>query len=154
MLYLIWHRILFFKLLTYENKCIKTFWVTVNFPDYITTFWISTLYNHWHFYSKPQLPIYIKYERTFSLFVPLGYILISIILPESIIFKWYFNSHPRICFIDFRYTDGLPPHTYHLPECAQTRNLQPEYVPWQGIKPTIFWCMGRSSNQLNHTSRA
>ena len=39
---------------------------------------------------------------------------------------------------------------------APTResNLQPRYVPWPGIKPPDFWCLGRLSNQLSHQARA
>ena len=31
--------------------------------------------------------------------------------------------------------------------------LQPGYVPWPGIKPTTFQCMGGHSKQLSHTSQ-
>lgn len=33
-------------------------------------------------------------------------------------------------------------------------NLQPSYMPWQGIEPTTFWYMGWCSNQLKHLVRA
>ena len=33
-------------------------------------------------------------------------------------------------------------------------NLQPRYVPWAGIEPVTFWCMGQHSNQLRHLARA
>ena len=36
----------------------------------------------------------------------------------------------------------------------QGSNPQPRYVPWPGIEPATFWCMGRCSNQLNHLARA
>ena len=29
-------------------------------------------------------------------------------------------------------------------------NSQPRHVPWLGIEPPAFWCMGRHSNQLSH----
>ena len=32
-------------------------------------------------------------------------------------------------------------------------NPQPWYVLWLGIEHTIFWCMGRCSNQLSHPAR-
>ena len=32
-------------------------------------------------------------------------------------------------------------------------NLQPRYVPWLGIEPATFWCMGWCSNQLSHPAR-
>ena len=35
----------------------------------------------------------------------------------------------------------------------QGLNLQPKYVPWQGIKPPASWRMGQCSNQLNHTGQ-
>ena len=31
-------------------------------------------------------------------------------------------------------------------------NLQPRHMPWLGIKPGTFWCIGWGSNQLNHIS--
>lgn len=34
--------------------------------------------------------------------------------------------------------------------CALCLNLQTGYVPWQGIKPETFQCMGWCSNQPNH----
>ena len=33
-------------------------------------------------------------------------------------------------------------------------SLQPSYVPWPGIKPTVFRCIGRLSSQLSHVARA
>ena len=32
-------------------------------------------------------------------------------------------------------------------------NLQPRYVPWPGITPTTFWCMGQHSSQQSHTDK-
>ena len=36
----------------------------------------------------------------------------------------------------------------------QGPNLQLRYVPWLGIKPSTFWCVGWCSNQLSHLARA
>ena len=36
----------------------------------------------------------------------------------------------------------------------QGSNPQPTNVPRLGIKPSFFWCMGRSLNQLSHPARA
>ena len=43
--------------------------------------------------------------------------------------------------------DWLPPYTPY-----QGPNSQPRHVPPPGIEPATFWCMGRRSNQLSHTS--
>ena len=32
-------------------------------------------------------------------------------------------------------------------------NKQSWYVPWPGIEPSTFWCMGQHSNQLSHTGQ-
>ena len=41
------------------------------------------------------------------------------------------------------------------PMCPnQGLNLQLRYVPWPGIEPKTFWCMGQCSNQLSHPARA
>ena len=32
----------------------------------------------------------------------------------------------------------------------QGSNPQPSSVPWPGIEPATFWCMGQCSNQLSH----
>ena len=36
----------------------------------------------------------------------------------------------------------------------RTSNPQPRYVPWLGIEPAHFWCMGWCSNQPSHLARA
>ena len=36
----------------------------------------------------------------------------------------------------------------------QGLNLQLRYVPWPGVEPKTFWCMGQCSNQLSHPARA
>ena len=33
-------------------------------------------------------------------------------------------------------------------------NLKPRYVPWPGMEPATFWCLGQCSNQLSHPARA
>ena len=70
------------------------------------------------------------------------------------IFFSFFNSHPKICYW-FKErgrereisVDG-PPHT---PQ--QGLNPQSRYVPWLGIKPATFWCVGLCSNQPSHRPR-
>ena len=32
-------------------------------------------------------------------------------------------------------------------------NLQPRYVPWPGVEPMTFRCVGQRSNQLSHASQ-
>ena len=43
-----------------------------------------------------------------------------------------------------------------LPYASQlgVSNAQPKYVPWLGIEPSTFWCLGRCSNQQSHPARA
>ena len=77
----------------------------------------------------------------------------------------FFNPHLRMCFIDFRergrereiHTDiDLREKDRSVSSYMHLDlglNPQPRYVPWLGIEPTTFWCMGWCSNQLSHLVR-
>ena len=43
---------------------------------------------------------------------------------------------------------------WFLPYAPKLRNPQHRYVPWPGIEPSTFCCMGRRSNELSHPARA
>ena len=68
------------------------------------------------------------------------------------------NPHPRIFFTGFRKRRREKREkrwsvaSYMHPNWGS--NPQPRYVPWPGIKPTTFWCIGRCSNQLSYQAKA
>ena len=76
---------------------------------------------------------------------------------------FFFNSHSRTFFHCFwRERKGERERSVNVREkhqlgasCVHPNwglNQQPRYVPWLGIEPTAFCCMGQCSNQLSHAS--
>ena len=67
------------------------------------------------------------------------------------------NPDPRICLLFLDREERRERETLISCPCTHTNqgsNLQPNYVLWSGIEPTIFWVMGQCSNQKNHPARA
>ena len=78
---------------------------------------------------------------------------------RSFFFIYFFNPQPKILVRKGERERETSMREKHQSVISRTypnwgSNLQPKYVPWPGIKPVTFWCMGWCSNQLGHQARA
>ena len=74
-------------------------------------------------------------------------------------FIFFFNPHPMICLLIW----GVGEWNIDVREkyqyvaswtCTGNQTHDLGWVPWLGIEPTTFWCMGWCSNQQSNTVRA
>ena len=80
-------------------------------------------------------------------------------LSHFFISLFLYNPHLRICSLSFREREREREREKHRSVASHIcpnweLNLQPRYVPWLGIEPTTFWCMGWHSNQPSNPARA
>ena len=79
----------------------------------------------------------------------------KVLAPECTTESWEALKIKKKMFIDFRDTGREREKHWcekYLPDWGL--NSQPRCVPWPGIVPPTFWCIGWCSHQLRHTGQA